>query len=323
MKKKSADRETLIATIVDTAVSVTTPTVGAVLPRLQTPQANRSAALIFYYYGDSKFITFFQETLKLKKAMEGYSRVVLLKHDEIPNWLDLSTKDEKLADVVASPTRANLFHHLKQLTADGYYIDLYIFSHGSPDSFRVSTGRHGSDGSCTAADILRELASSVTGYKYIPLRMVYNAQCYGQSLGQTWRDIGALTTAGTRYVEFYPTRFNNFISDWNRGNVSFYDAIKGSDGDSVRTLAQTWILGDAWTKALPTTRKENRWSGCPVGKTVLSTHDCAREYFTTYWLASNEWQPGKSGKENMNYSSFMFRGGEKTLTKNTRPSWAS
>ena len=36
------------------------------------PKANKGAtSLIFFYYGDSEYTTLAQETLKLKKAMEG------------------------------------------------------------------------------------------------------------------------------------------------------------------------------------------------------------------------------------------------------------
>src|SRR5262245_26096799 len=111
----------------------------------KAPAANKGAAsLIFFYYGDSEYTTLAQETLKLAKAMDGYRFKVLLKHDTGPNWADLSEQDEKLADIKALPTKANLFKYLIQLTEDGYYTDLYIFSHGWKDKFKASTGSTGS-----------------------------------------------------------------------------------------------------------------------------------------------------------------------------------
>ena len=57
--------------------------------------SNGAASLTFFYYGDSPFLTLSQETLRLKKALEGYGRSILLKHDFIPEPFDLSSNDEK------------------------------------------------------------------------------------------------------------------------------------------------------------------------------------------------------------------------------------
>jgi hypothetical protein len=98
--------------------------------------------------------------------------------------------------------------------------------------------------------------------------------------------------------------------------VSFDTAVADSDTASVRTVVQTFIsLVDA-----PAKKKAGEWGGCPFGKTVLGDDECAKDYFDT-WLGKGEWQENMSGKENMNYSSFMFRSGDKNISKNTRPTW--
>lgn len=90
-----------------------------------------------------------------------------------------------------------------------------------------------------------------------------------------------------------------------------------ADTAAVRTVVQTYIsLVDA-----PAKKKAGKWDGCKFGKTVLGTDACAKDYFTSVWFANGEWQGGKSGKENMNYSSYMLCGGDKKITKNTKPSW--
>jgi hypothetical protein len=72
----------------------------------------------------------------------------------------------------------------------------------------------------------------------------------------------------------------------------------------------------------PAQKSAGEWDGCPFGKTVLGDDPCARDYFVSRWLLhEDEWYAGQSGKENMNYSSFMFTGGEKEITKNTIPRW--
>jgi hypothetical protein len=281
---------------------------------LKAPAANKSASLIFNYYGDSKYNTLGQETVKLKKAMEGYDFKVLLKHESLPSWMDLSEKDEKLANIKDLPTKANLFKYLKQLTEDGYFIDVYIFSHGSPGKFKASTGTFGSEDWVTTDDIQNRLSPEKTGFTKIPIRMTWGTYCYGSTLGEAWRSVGAKTTAGAKHVQFYPTAFNNFVTDWNKGNVTFDAAVGNADTATVRTVAQTYIS----VVHAPSHNRE--WGNCPVLKTVLGDHECAKEYFTEMWIGS-DWVNGKSGKENMNQSSFMMRGGEKTITKNTRLSW--
>ena len=273
-----------------------------------------AASVIFFYYGDSKYTSMGQETLKLKKAMEDYKFKVLLKHESLPSWADLSEKDEKIADVKELPTKANLFKYLIQLAKDGYYIDLYIFSHGWTGSFRASKGTYGNNDSVTIDDIKRELDPSKTGLSKMPIRVVWGTNCYGQSMGEAWRSVGAKATAGATYVNFYPNNYSHFIDDWNKGNVCFEKAVHESDTDAVRTLAQTFILGDALA-----TKKQ--WGGCPFGKTVLGDDECAKDYFTTQWIDKDEWQGGKSGKDNMNHSSFMMVGGDRDITKNTKPTW--
>lgn len=290
---------------------------GARTPYKNPPVNRGTASLCYFNYGDSQYTTFFQETLKLKKVMEGYNVSVLLKHDTLPPWADLSEKDEKLADVKDLPTRTNLFKYIIKLAVDGYAIDLFLFTHGWREQFGAREGRPGSEDRVTAHDISNALAPRETGFTRMPIRIVWGTNCYGQTLGQTWRGIGAKATAGARFVNFYPNAWGNFIDDWNKGTVSFNDAVANADTDMVRTAVQTYIaVVDA-----PAQKKQGKWDGCGFGKTVLGDDSCARDYFVSCWLAADEWQAGKSGKENMNYSSYMFRGGAKHITKNTHLTW--
>jgi hypothetical protein len=286
---------------------------------LKVPVANNGAAsLISFYYGeDSPFTTLGQETLHLKQAMDGYDYVVLLKHDSLPWWADLSEADERLADVIDVPTQANLFKYLIQLAEDGFLTDVYLFHHGVENGFKVSQGTDGTSDYVYGTDILNELDPSKTGFTQMAIRMVYGQNCYGQTLGETWRSVGAKTTAGARKIRYYPNAFGPFIDEWNKGNVSFHDAVHGADTDAVRTVVQTWIsMVDAPAKKLA-----GDWGGCSLGKTVLGDDPCAKDYFVSCWFADDWWQEGLSGKDNMNYSSFMFTGGEKEITKNTIPRW--
>lgn len=276
-----------------------------------------AASLVFFYYGDSPFFTLGQETLKLKKALTGYGRKILLKHDFIPEPFDLSSQDEKEADIVDIPTADNLVRYLKELAEDHYMIDLWIFSHGSQGSFRVSKGQHGSNGTFTANDIVTKLGSAQTGLAEFPLRMIWSTLCFGESLNQAWQSIGAKVVGGATGVNFYPNRFKRFADEWNEGNVSYQSAVAASDNAGVRALVQSFFL----THALATRRQ---WGGCKFGQTVLGDSPCAKEYLTQMWFfPAAEYNNALSGKENMNRSSTVVFAGDKTLTKNSVPTWVA
>lgn len=289
-----------------------TPT-GQVSISLKTPKAEKSASLIYFNFGEnSEYTQFFQDTVKLKKAMEGYQRVVLLKSQETPSWLDLSEADEKNADAMMSATKDNFFNQIKDLTEKGYFIDIYIFAHGWNDQFGP---KNNNAQIITSSDITSRLSQFATGYKTIPIRTVWGTTCYGSTLAEEWQNVGAKTVAGAKYVSFYPNAFGNFINDWNKGNVSFNTAVSNSDTTFVRSTVQTYI---GYVLA-PSRNKD--WGNCPFGKTVLGDDPCAKDFFVTIYLAKDEWQNGKSGKDNMNNSSTMIITGDKTLTKNSKPKW--
>lgn len=280
----------------------------------KNPTATKSASLIYFNFGeDSEYTQFFQDTVKLKKAMENYQRVVLLKSQETPSWLDLSEADEKNADVILSATKDNFFNQIIDLTAKGFFIDIYIFAHGWTDKFGP---KNNSAEQIFGGDITSRLSKSASLYNAIPIRTVWGTNCYGSTLAEEWRSIGAKTVAGAKFVNFYPNSFGNFVNDWNKGNVSFNNAVSNSDTSLIRTAAQTYIAADA-------SLTRGQWGGCPLlsGITVLGTHACAKDYFVTEWLDNSEWQNGKSGKDNMNNSSTMVISGDKTLTKNSKPKW--
>ena len=283
---------------------------GSSRPR---PQVNKgTASITCFYYGDSKYTTIAQETLKLKKCMDGYNRTVLLKHETVPSWLDLSEADERRADIKDLPTKANLKRYICDLANEGYMLDLYIFAHGSPNSFTTSRGSHGQDDYMRAADITGLPAQA--NLSKLPIRAVYQGQCYGQSLISEWRSIGAKVVAGARGVTFYPHGFGNFIKDWNKRTVTFNAAVRDSQTGWVRTTGQASMQVHATTN-------RGKWGGCPFGKTILGKHKCAKAYFREFWYSNSEWRQGDSGKQNMNHSSHMFVGGSTGITKASQPSW--
>jgi hypothetical protein len=283
--------------------------------QLKQPNPNKGfASLVFHYMGDSKFTLFFQETMKLKKAMEGYDKVVLLKFDEEKqSWLDWSEKDEEIADVIATPTTANVAKYLKQLADEGYTIDVWIIGHGSTGSFNISKGSYGEDENMTDDEIAKLAANA--GYSELPIRMVWSTLCYGETLNDAWLSAGANAVGGSRYVYFYPITFGGFASAWNKGDVSYSSALDVADTSTVRTLVQAAL--EVHAKGCL-----KQWGGKIWDLNILGNGKAAEKYFTGMWLSEKEWQDDRSGKENMNYSSEKFIVGDgKHITK--KSTWST
>ena len=241
-----------------------------------------------------------QETVPLYKALEGYDRQILLRHETDLGPFELSERAEQEADVVDLPTKKNLVKYLNQLGDEGYIVDLYIFSHGLRDRFRVSRGSYGKNDSVTQ----QYLASNIRPLK---LRMVWQCNCYGSTLNDLWVSLGAKASAGSRYVNFYPTRFKAFINRWNAGEP-VAEALAGSEKKLARTPVHLYLIGDAMAR-----RKE--WGGAFFGGLgILGRTKAARKYFTECWLG-NKWSKRRSGKGNVNYSSGMVLAGSGGVTK--------
>lgn len=280
---------------------------------LKKPTADKgTASLVFHYMGDSKFTLFFQETLKLKLAMQGYKKVVLLKFKELDPWLDWSQTDERMADVVDNPTKANIARYLKLLADEGYLIDVWIVGHGSQGSFNVSKGSYGNDEDMTKSEI-GDLAR-VAGYKKLPIRMVWSTLCRGATLNAAWIKAGAKVVAGSRHIYFYPTSFGRFAKEWNKGNVGYGSAIRSANTSAGRTVVQTGLLFHSKGCL-------REWGGKIWDVNILGKGAAAKKYFTGMWMRKSDWQEGKSGKDNMSYSSTKLLQGDHLVTKRSRPTW--
>jgi hypothetical protein len=234
-----------------------------------------------------------------------------MKHNHTPSWIDLSEGDERNADVMMPPTPANFTAQLVRLANEGYIIDIFINAHGDIGEFHASGGTHNATPSRITAQMIRDLPAAA-GLSCLPIRMVYQTQCYASSLNPEWKAIGAKIAVGARHIQFYPNQFGNFVNDWNRGKT-VGESNSGADSNWVRTQSQAYILGDALAR-----KKAGKFDGCSFGNTVLGKKDCAKDYFVPRWLRASEWRNTMSGKENMNYSSNMMANGTRTITKSTK-----
>jgi hypothetical protein len=153
------------------------------------------------------------------------------------------------------------------------------------------------------------------GYSVLPIRMVWSTLCWGGNLNSAWTDAGAKVVAGSRAINFYPNNFGGFASSWSKG-LCYSEAIDSADTGAVRTVVQTYLA------MIHAPSKKKEWGGCPLFKTVLGDNGCAKDYFVGWWgLNSSEWRSGKSGKDNMNYSSDKVIRGNGGVSMSSKPTW--
>lgn len=262
----------------------------------------KTASLVHFYFGEDSYMRrLAQETVPLSLALEGYDRAVLLHHETDAGPFEVSAADEKHASVVDTPTFPNFTRQLVDLSDAGYEIDLYVFAHGTTGRFLTSKETYGDSIWASAAAIENTIQ------KPLNLRAVWQCNCYGASLNPTWQKIGAQVTMGTRYVDFYPTRFKGFAQAWAAGKP-FGEALSESDTALVRTPVQSFMVVDAASRL-------QAWDGNLLqAATVLGTNDAASRYFSSCWLGK-DYDDSKSGKQNMNYASSMRTVGDRTLTR--------
>ncbi len=253
----------------------------------------KSASLTVFYFDDNLFYSLVQNAqVNLQHCINGYSKSVLLKES-------FSAPGQTQPTKVLKPNKTVFLNQLIELVNEGYYVDIFIFAHGNPDKIYFAN-----DKTLSPSELEQALVQEKSGFSHLPIRMVYQMNCYAQTFNQTWLKVGAKAVCGTRYVNFYPNQFNAFAREWNKGNVLFEKAVYDSNTESSRTVMQALVAADAASKLSP-----KDWDKCPPLSTVLGDKPCAKSYFLACWIDKREWQEGQSGKENMNYSSYMFTPG--------------
>jgi len=263
----------------------------------------KTASLVFHCFGEDSYINrLAQETVPVHHALTGYDKTVLLRHETDIGKFELSEKAEKKATVLDIPTPANLAKYLNELGDEGYVVDLYIFSHGWSDRFRASKGTYGDNTSISGT----WLEANVNPLK---LRMVWGTNCYGETLSDTWAKLGARSSSGSRFVNFYPTRFTRFVKAWNSG-ATFEEAAAGSSTAIQRTGVHLYLIFDAMAQL-------KKWNGkIWQAPTVLGKTAAAERYISECWGAEN-FVPGKSGKQSINHASEIVIAGDAKVTKDT------
>lgn len=266
-----------------------------------------TASIVFFYFGDSYLTTLCQETVPIDLALDGVDHKVVLKHDVDAGPFEFSKRAEEDADTVLPPTAENLLSQIEELRDRGFDTDLYVFAHGVRGGFTVSRGEHGDTQILRGHAIADRLLGPDREGARCPLRSVYQVNCWGASLNETWLEVGAKVVAGARSVQFFPNQFRTFITAYN-GGQGFVVSVRRSEQNQIaRQLARAYLLADALNT-------RSKWGGCAPGKTVMGKDLCAEIYFRKKWIG-DDWIPGLSGRQNMDEASRMIIGGKKRIKK--------
>ena len=273
--------------------------------------ADKTASLVFFYFGEDSYVNrIAQETVPVHKALDGYDKAVLLRHETDvgigDNKIELSERAEKAADVLDIPTKENLVKYLNELGDEGYIVDVFIFSHGWHNCFRCSKGTYGDNGTVSQ----KYLEANVRPLK---IRMVWQCNCYGSTLNDCWVNLGAKASGGSKFVSFYPTRFSGFMKHWKDGK-SFGTALTKSDTKLVHTPAQAFMMVEAALRA-------DEWGGNALkALKILGNNDHSRRFFRECWNGDDV-PDNMSGRQIMNDSSLMLVEGNRNITKNSKLTW--
>jgi hypothetical protein len=238
------------------------------------------ASLVYFYYGDGSIADLAQNLgTDLKKAMDGYDRVVLLIDQAHIGPFGIDNGEIDSADVVMDPTEGNFFASLQDLTARGCDFDTWMFSHGGiewVDGGGVAVNNGGfvnaladNDGDQFADITTEELEDDTdpanSGTSSVPIRMTYGTPCFYEQWNAAWIGAGAKVTSGAVDIAFFPFDFERFADAWDAGST--YGAALAGESTAASRLASFALI-----------EAEGNLFGC-VNDSVIDRNACARDFF--------------------------------------------
>lgn len=313
------------------------------------------ASLVHFAYEDGPLNDLVQNLgTDLAPAMTGYDRVILLIDDDKAGPFNLNPAALALADVVMLPSEGNFFAAMQDLTADGCDMDIWNFTHGSPEwtfawpdpivfsgGGSITTGdddEHQADpaidADITTDELLAATDPAVAGTPSVPVRMTYATSCHYEEWNQAWTDVGAKVTSGSIDINFIPNRYERFVTSWNALNTYAFslanEATAANEALAFGFLSAEGAVTPWWC----------------VGNTILGNNPCAFDFFNEsdhqptvdvngQWtndgpdeaayaiggpladLAGITYDPTVSGAVNMRRASVKVRVGTGAIRKNT------
>jgi len=197
----------------------------------------------------------------------------------------------------------------------GYTKICWIFSHGNTYFTRGGdeiTYFVSMDDDITNQDLTNELKPE--GCSELPIRMVYSIGCYHSNMNDAWLDLGTQVVSGATLINFFPTQYGKFVSEWNNGKT-YSTSLTNSNTAASRTIVYAYLTVLSFTYS--------NQGKCSFIPNVLGKTNCAEWFFTgggPYDLGDN-YNSSISGKANVNQSSKKIISGDGSIKKNTILEW--
>lgn len=242
------------------------------------------ASIAFFHYGNG-FITDVVQNVgtDLVPALDGYDHTILLIDDTQIGPFALNAAALDAAEFVMLPTEENFFAAMRDLTARGCDIDVWMFSHGWPDWDVQADGSIISGGGVidaasdddmsgapdiTTDELLAETDPANSGTLEVPVRMTYGTPCHYEEWNDAWDQVGAKVTSGSDDVNFTPNFYDNFVASWSANQAyGFALATEFSQAKEDLCFAFLEAEGDLW--------------GCSgANNSILDRNACAFDFFT-------------------------------------------
>lgn len=139
-------------------------------------------------------------------------------------------------------TYSDLKNQLTSLSRAGRIIDIFVLTHGGPDTIWTADPIRG--------DNLRQIKAEYG--QPLSIRSVYQMNCYGDSLNKAWHDAGARVSCGSTDINYLPepTMFF-FWRAWTNGQsferaaTSAFESAVGMMNDAVRTFLDLMPIAGA------------------------------------------------------------------------------
>lgn len=167
-------------------------------PKSDAKIVRRNGAIVLVFSDTSERLDGFGESYIRKSFLDSYQKVHYMKG--------------------ISATRAKFYRSLKDLLANKSIknIDLFLMTHGGASGF--STSDH-----YVEKNEIEEL-SSLAGFRK-KIRLVFQINCDGAELNETWMRVGAKTVIGSPGIQFLVPLYYKSIRDWARSKIALREAI--------------------------------------------------------------------------------------------------
>jgi len=124
---------------------------------------------------------------------------------------------------------------LEWFAANGYLVDIHILAHGGRNYFCG----YGTECEFYASPVeADDFFDRVEDISCLSLGVIYQQNCFGESLNDDWLDAGAIAVTGAPGINSMPFSYGDFLSGWLSGGAT----LNASEGAYLANLSFSLFL---------------------------------------------------------------------------------